>query len=205
MAFLNGLNIEHYEIGRPASSRTAVTVALLVDPLNNGWRDYGLRVRFWRTLGLLNEFELPASVLLNADAALKYPEIVTAGSKRDWVFLGHGRKNSRVWVGLDIATERRVLHRIAVDLADATGRAPRGWPGTAPTETENKAALLAGFGFTHSLDWTADDEPSPMTVPSGRFILVPYSIKIKEISGFDDMWLTTTVDIASWYFDHRYD
>lgn len=261
-----GLNIEHYEIGRPATSRTAVTAALPVDPLNYGWRDYGVRVGFWRTLGLLDKFELPASVLLNADAALKYPEIVQAGVERDWAFLGHGRTNSRLWVGLDIETERRELHRIAVDLTEATGRAPRGWLGPALTETENTAALLAELGFTYSLDWTADDEPFPMNVPTGRFISVPYSIEIndipvfvdqgltpaqftgmivdhfevmheeaasrpgavfclalhpfltgqpfrhkhltealKEISGFDDVWYTTTDEIASWYLDNYYD
>jgi allantoinase len=261
-----GLNIEHYEIGRPATSRTTATAGLPFDPLNYGWRDYGARVGFWRTLGLLDKYELPASVLLNADAALRYPEIVKAGVERDWAFLGHGRTNSRLWTGLDIETERRELQRIALELTRATGRAPRGWLGPALTETENTVALLAELGFTYSLDWTADDEPFPMNAPAGKFISVPYSIEINdvpvfvdqgltpaqftqmivdqfevmheeavsrpgavfclslhtflvgqpfrhkhlaealmEITGFDDVWYTTSDEIASWYLENYYD
>lgn len=266
MACYVGLNIEHFVMGKHATSRTAVTAGLPYDPLNYGWRDYGLRVGFWRTLGLLDELGWPASVLLNADAALRYPEVVAAGVSRGWAFLGHGRTNSELWTGIEPDDERVALQKLTADLTGATGSAPRGWLGPAFTETPSTLALLAENGFTYSLDWNADDQPFPMSVPGARFISVPYTIEVnditafigqdvtprqftemivdqfevmyeeaarrpgsvfsvalhpfitgqpfrhkwlanafREIAGRDDVWYTTTDEVAAWYLENHYD
>lgn len=266
MACYVGINVEHFIMGRHATARTAVTAGLPYDPLNYGWRDYGARVGFWRTLGLLDELGWPASVLLNADAATRYPEVVRAGVDRGWAFLGHGRTNSELWTGLELEDERAALRRLTAELTEATGKAPRGWLGPAFTETPNTLGLLAENGFTYSLDWNADDQPFPLTVSGARFISVPYTIEVnditahigqdltakqfatmvvdqfevmyeeaaarpgsvfsvalhpfvtghpfrhrelapafREIAGRDDVWYTTTDDVAQWYLDNHYD
>jgi allantoinase len=41
IAFYIGLNIEHFEIDKPATSIFGATAAFVPDPLNYGWRDYG--------------------------------------------------------------------------------------------------------------------------------------------------------------------
>ncbi|MFI5614148.1 polysaccharide deacetylase family protein [Amycolatopsis sp. NPDC051903] len=190
MACYVAVNVEHFEPGRPSTSRTSVTAGLPVDPLNHGWRDYGARIGFWRLLRAIDAHELPVSALLNSDAAERYPEIVAAGRERGWAFLGHGRTNSRLWTGLDPETERAELTAIRDVLTEATGSAPRGWLGPALTETEHTVDLLAELGFTYSLDWIADDFPFPIEVSSGvPFASVPYSIEINDIPVFVDQGL----------------
>jgi hypothetical protein len=44
VAFHLVMNIEHFRLDLPATSTTGVTVGLVPDALNYGWRDYGVRV-----------------------------------------------------------------------------------------------------------------------------------------------------------------
>lgn len=192
MACYIGLNIEHFHLGKPSTCRTPITNHLPVDPLNYGWRDYGVRVGFWRILEALDEVGAAGSVLLNADAAVRYPAIVNAGVERGWAFLGHGHTNSDLWTGMTPERERDALSDIVTTLTTATGQAPKGWLGPALTETAQSVELLRENGFTYSLDWAADDQPFPMGDEHRRFISVPYSIEINDIPAFVDQGLTPT-------------
>jgi peptidoglycan/xylan/chitin deacetylase (PgdA/CDA1 family) len=190
MAVYLAVNIEHFDLGRRATSRTSVTADLPVDPLNHGWRDYGARVGFWRMLDAIDRFQLPVSTLLNADAALAYPEIVAEGRDRGWAFLGHGRSNSELWTGFDEATERAKLERIVEVLESTTGSSPNGWLGPALTETSHTIPLLAEHGFSYTLGWVADDQPVPVDAGGVPFASVPYSIEVNDIPVFIDQALT---------------
>lgn len=185
-----GLNIEHFHMGRPATSVSPLTAGLAVDPMNFGWRDYGTRVGIWRMIELLDELDLKASVLLNSEVCDEYPQIVAAGVERDWAWLGHGITNSSLWTGMGAEEERALLRGIVATITRATGRAPRGWLGPALTETENSLTLLSELGFTYSLDWIADDQPFPLDAGGAPFISVPYSIEVNDIPAFLDRGMT---------------
>ncbi|MDQ6821789.1 MAG: polysaccharide deacetylase family protein [Actinomycetota bacterium] len=265
-AFYIGLNVEHFHLGRPSTSVTPLTATLAVDPMNFGWRDYGTRVGIWRMIELLDELGLRASVLLNSEVCENYPQIVAAGVKRNWAWLGHGVTNSTLWTGMEPDDERDLLRGIVDTITEATGQSPRGWLGPALTETEHTPALLAELGFTYSLDWVADDQPFPLEVRGRRFMSVPYSVEVNDIPafldrgmtaaafgqaivdhlellraesgrrpggvlgvalhpflinqpsrhrylaqalervrGFDDVWFTTSDDVAAWYLENYYD
>ena len=62
VAFYIGLNIEHFEFGKPATSIYGGTAHLVPDPLNHGWRDYSPRVGVWRMMDLLDKYGIRASV-----------------------------------------------------------------------------------------------------------------------------------------------
>lgn len=264
LAFYIGLNVESYVPGIKGMGLVP-PFALPLDPMNQSWRDYGARVGIWRMIDLLDELELPASVLLNSDVCRTYPQIIEAGRARGWTWLGHGETNSRLWTDMAADEEARRLDGIVADLTTAGGRPPRGWLGPAFSETENTLALLGERGFTYSLDWAADDQPFPLDVEGHRMISVPYSAEIndigafllwhwtpeqfaqairdqfemlhreaqrrpglvmalclhpfiintpfrhrhlekvlREIRGHDDVWFTTTDDIAAHYLDHHY-
>src|SRR5438445_183690 len=94
VAFYVGVNIEHYEVDKPSTSIFAGTAMLKPDPLNYGWRDYGVRVGIWRMIEALDRYKLRASVLLNSDVCRHYPQIIEAGKARDWAWLAHGKNNS---------------------------------------------------------------------------------------------------------------
>jgi allantoinase len=180
VAFYVGLNIEHFRIDLPSTSQTPVTVGLVPDPINYGWRDYGVRVGIWRCIDLLDRVGMRASVNLNAEVCEQYPQIIRAGVERDWAWIGHGTTNSILHTGMELEEERAFLAEMHATVAQATGRSPRGWLGPALTETFNTPALLAELGYTYLLDWCADDQPFPLNVPG--MISVPYSVDINDIT-----------------------
>lgn len=265
MAFYIGLNIESYAPGMKGIGLVP-PLAMPLDPMNQSWRDYGVRVGVWRMIDLLDELDMPASVLLNSDVCRDYPQIIEAGRARNWTWLGHGVTNSRLWTDIEAAEEAVLLDGIVADLTAAGGRPPRGWLGPAFSETVNTLELLADRGFTYALDWAADDQPFPLEVDGRRMISVPYSAEINDIGGFllwhwtpeqfaqmvldqfellyreaqtrpgivmplclhpfiinvpfrhlylervlreirrhDDVWFTTTDEIAAYYYEHHYD
>jgi allantoinase len=182
VAFYLGLNIEHYVIDRPSTSTSPATVGLTPDPMNYGWRDYGVRVGVWRAIELLDRLGLPASVLLNSDVCRFYPQIMAAIGERDWVCLGHGQNNSTLQTGMDEDAERDYLTEMVRVIEATTGSRPRGWLGPALTETFNTPRLLRELGFSYVVDWCNDDQPYPLNVDG--MIAVPYAQQLNDISLF---------------------
>ena len=184
LAFWIGLNIEHFELDKPSTSIFGGTAMLQPDPLNYGWRDYGVRVGIWRMMETLDRFGIRASVLLNSEVCERYPAIIEEGNKRNWIWLAHGKNNSTFQTGMELEEERRYLTEVVDTIKRATGKQPRGWLGPALTETFNTPDLLAELGVEYILDWCNDDQPFPMKVKQGRMIGVPYSIEVNDIPAF---------------------
>jgi allantoinase len=184
VAFYLGVNVEYFEVGKPALALDQRTQALPPDPLNFGWRDYGTRVGIWRLMDLLDQVGMRATVLLNSDICAAQPEIVEAGCERDWVWLAHGRNNSILQDFPNEHEERAYLTEVVETIERATGARPKGWLGPALTETFDTPRLLAELGLTYVLDWGNDDQPYPLDVPGGRMISVPYSSEINDIRLF---------------------
>ena len=182
VAFYVGLNVEHFHVDRPSTSVYEATSALVPDPLNYGWRDYGARVAIWRLIESLDRHGVRASVLLNSEVGERYPQIIEAGLSRDWAWLAHGQTNSTLHTDLSADEERGVLTDIVDTIEKAVGRRPRGWMGPGLTETFNTPALLAEHGLTYVLDWTNDDQPYPLNVPG--MLSVPYSVELNDIGVF---------------------
>src|ERR1700759_1626521 len=149
VAFYVGLNVEHFELDRPSTSIWEGTSALVPDPLNYGWRDYGPRVAIWRLMETLDRHGLRASVLLNSDVAERYPQIIEAGRARDWAWLAHGKNNSILHTGIDREAERAVLSEVVTVVERATGQRPRGWLGPGLSETFHTPELLAELGVRY--------------------------------------------------------
>src|SRR6266851_2551522 len=184
VAFWVGLNIEHYEVDKPSTSIFGGTAGLQPDPLNYGWRDYGVRVGIWRMIDVLDKYRMRASVLLNADVCERYPQIVAEGVKRNWAWLAHGKNNSIFEAGMTLDEERAYLKAVVETISRATGQHPKGWLGPALTETFNTPEVLAELGLSYLLDWCNDDQPFPLNVNAGRMISVPYSIEMNDVSLF---------------------
>ena len=182
IAFYVGLNVEHFEVDKPSTSIWAGTAHLMPDPLNHGWRDYGARVGFWRLVDAFDRIGLGASVLLNADVCDRYPQIIEAGRQRDWAWLAHGKNNSILHTDMTPAEERVALTESIGTIEAATGRRPRGWMGPGLSETFETPRLLQELGLSYVLDWCADDQPFPLTVPG--VISVPYAIELNDIPLF---------------------
>jgi peptidoglycan/xylan/chitin deacetylase (PgdA/CDA1 family) len=179
-----GLNVEHYQYGQQALSLAPFTAQLVPDPLNYGWRDYGVRSGIWRLTELLDKHGFRASAITNAAVFEHYPQIVEAGVERGWAWVGHGNDNSAWWVGMDRAAETAAVTEIVKRFTSATGAAPRGWLGPALTSTENTLEVLAELGFSYSLDWANDDQPYRFTTETGGLASLPYSSEVNDIPAF---------------------
>jgi allantoinase len=182
VAFYVGLNIEHFEVDKPSTSIFGGTAMLVPDPLNYGWRDYGVRVGIWRMIEALDKYKMRASVLLNADVCARYPQIIEAGKQRKWAWCGHGKNNSIFQTGMNVDDERKALQDMISTVSKATGQPVKGWLGPALSETFETPRLLKELGLTYVLDWCADDQPFPLNVPG--MMSVPYSIEINDITLF---------------------
>ncbi len=182
VAFYVGLNIEHFEVDKPSTSIWSGTSHLRPDPLNFGWRDYGARVGIWRLTDTLDKYGLRASALLNSDVCMHYPQIIEAGRQRNWAWLAHGKNNSILQADMNLEDERIFLQDVVETIAAATGRRPKGWMGPGLTETFESPRILKDLGLTYVLDWCADDQPFPLSVPG--MISVPYSVELNDIALF---------------------
>lgn len=182
VAFYIGLNVEHFEMDKPSTSIWSDTSHLVPDPLNYGWRDYGVRVGIWRVAEILDRSGIRASVLLNSDVCERHPQIIRLGRERNWAWLAHGKTNSMLHTGMQPDEERRCLVGIVETIARATEQRPRGWMGPGLTETFNTPKLLHELGLSYVLDWCADDQPFPLNLPG--MISVPYSVELNDVLMF---------------------
>ncbi len=188
VAFYVGLNVEHFELGKPSTSLIDATSELVPDALNYGWRDYGPRVAIWRLIESFDRHGIRPSVLLNSDVAPRYPQIIEAGLERDWAWLAHGKTNSILHTDMTEDEERAALAEIVGTIEEATGKLPRGWMGPALTETTSTPRLLAELGLSYVLDWTNDDQPYRLNVPG--MLSVPYTVEVNDLGMFTIQGMT---------------
>ena len=125
---------------------------------------------------------------LNSDVTIEYPQIIKAGTERNWAWLAHGRNNSTLQAGMPAGEERAYLANVAETIEQATGSRSRGWLGPALTETQQTPQLLAELGLKYLLDWTNDDQPYWLNVPG--MLSVPYSVELNDLGLFTMRGLT---------------
>lgn len=111
VAFYVGVALEHYLIDKPSTSIFGGTALLQPDPLNYGWRDYGMRVGIWRMFESLERHGIRGTALLNSDVCARYPEVIEAGRSRGWAWVAHGRDNSTFQAFSTRADEQSYLTR----------------------------------------------------------------------------------------------
>jgi peptidoglycan/xylan/chitin deacetylase (PgdA/CDA1 family) len=179
-------NIEHFLFDRPSTSITAVTTQFVPDVLNYAWRDYGTRVGIWRMMDVMERYGVKGTVALNADVCERYPQIIAAGNKLGWEWMGHGKNNSSLLAKIGEDEERALIGGVVKTITSGTGKAPRGWLGPALTETHNTLDLLAEAGIDYIADWVNDEQPYPVRVKKGKMTSIPYSVEINDIPAFLD-------------------
>ncbi len=179
LAFYVALNIEHFAfgagIGMDPSRREGQQ-----NSRNFAWRDYGNRIGNWRLFEILDELELPASILLNSEVCHHYPEIVEKIKARGDDVLGHGRSNAEVLRGMWEADEANAVKQCTETIAQHVGVRPTGWMGPGALESGITPDLLREAGYTHLLDWPVDDQPIWMQTRAGPLLSVPYPMELND-------------------------
>jgi hypothetical protein len=57
-------------------------------------RDYGNRVGIWRLTEVLSRYGIRASAALHSEVCDHHPEIIEAGGKLGWEWIGHNQTNA---------------------------------------------------------------------------------------------------------------
>ncbi|NMJ44266.1 polysaccharide deacetylase family protein [Roseomonas sp. JC162] len=180
LAVYLGVNLEHFAFGEGLGAELAPG-GPHPDVLNFAWRDYGNRVGAWRLIELLDEFALPATVLLNSAMYDYAPALVAAHRARGDEIAGHGRTNSERQSVLPEEEERRLIAESTAAILRHEGRAPRGWLSPWIAESHATPDLLAEAGYAYTLNWCADDAPIWMRTSSGRLLAIPYPQEINDV------------------------
>jgi peptidoglycan/xylan/chitin deacetylase (PgdA/CDA1 family) len=183
LAFYVALNIEHFAFGAgsgmtPTNSGGAQTSRIYA------WRDYGNRVGNWRLFEILDGLKWPASILLNSDVCLHYPDIIEKIRARGDDVLGHGRTNSEQMQMYWEEDEARIIKEVTETIEKHVGKKPTGWMGPAALESNLTPDLLKEAGYTHLLDWPVDDQPIWMRTRSGPLLSVPYPLEMNDATKF---------------------
>lgn len=140
--------------------------------------EYGSRAGFWRLWRLFRSRKIPVTVFGVATALARHPEVADAMAEADWEIACHGLK----WIDYrDFAREAEKAHMdeaIRIHTA-VTGTRPRGWyTGRSSPHTLD---LAIEAGMTYLADSYADDLPYWITEPSGRGLVVPYTLDANDM------------------------
>jgi peptidoglycan/xylan/chitin deacetylase (PgdA/CDA1 family) len=180
LAVYIGLNLEHFAFGEGLGAELAPG-GPQPDVLNYAWRDWGNRVGAWRMLELLDELDLPATVLANSEMYAYAPELMAAFRARGDEIAGHGRTNSERQSTMNEAEERAMIAEATATIAGAEGATPEGWLSPWIAESPVTPDLLAEAGYRYTLNWCMDDQPVWMRTRAGRILSVPYPQEVNDI------------------------
>jgi allantoinase len=181
LAVYVGFNLEHFAYGEglgacigPASPQP--------DVLNYSWREYGNRVGAWRCLELFDQLNIPTGALINTALIEHCPELLRALVERGDEFIGHGHSNSFRQSNLTEGEERELLAGCRQRIEDFCGKPPTGWLSPWISESNSTSDLLAEEGYTYTLNWCHDDQPTRLNTRSGKSLwAVPYPQEVNDI------------------------
>jgi peptidoglycan/xylan/chitin deacetylase (PgdA/CDA1 family) len=172
-------NIEFYELHAPRGSAWPRPEP---DVFHYSSRDYGNRVGVWRVFDVLDEFDVRASVSLNAGVCERLPEIADACVARGWELFSHGVYNTQRISGLTESEVDVVIGESVRLIAERSGSPVRGFLAPALSATETMFDLLPRHGIWYTVDLVPDDRPVPiLTRDASRLIALPYSAELNDV------------------------
>src|SRR5882672_1134241 len=176
------VNVEEWAIERPMP-RTVLPPPygqpLQPDLPNWAWHEYGMRVGFWRFIEVLKNYQLKATLALNASVIKGYPPVVKAALDAGWEFMGHGLVQRPMH---HLEDQKKDIRDAIGAIRQFTGKAPRGWESPGLTETFETIDLLAAEGIEYVADWVLDDQPCEIETASGPVVSVPYTVEMNDIA-----------------------
>jgi hypothetical protein len=143
---------------------------------------YGLRAGLFRLTKVLDKYELPVTVAMDATVAQKYPYVVEHCKARGWEFVGRGLlANYPLGNRLDAGDARSYIDRSLEAVERRVGVRPRGWFGHDYLETVDTPSILGELGVEYVLDWPNDEQPYPMKARDGKLISLPTLLELDDV------------------------
>jgi hypothetical protein len=158
---------------------------------------YGLRNGLFRVMKVLDKYQLPVTVAIDAAVAQNYPFVVQQCKSRGWEFIGRGLlANYPLGNRLDANDAKTYIQRSLNAVEHSTGVRPRGWYGADYLETIETPDVLAELGVEYVLDWPNDEQPYPMKVSKGSLISLPTLLEL------DDVYAQEHRKLTVWQWEH---
>ena len=181
LAVYLGFNLEHFAFGEGLGARIGPP-SPEPDVLNHGWREYGNRVGAWRCLELFDSLGLSTGALINTALYDHCPELLRAVQLRGDELIGHGHSNAERQGDYSELGERALLERCRDRITGESGIAPAGWLSPWISESAVTPDLLVETGYSYTLNWCHDDQPTRMRTRTGTSLwAVPYPQELNDI------------------------
>jgi hypothetical protein len=181
LAVYFALCVEHFSYGESGLGLSYSPGIPHPNTYNWAWREYGNRVGGWRLLDLFTQQGVRPTMLVNTECYEHCPELIDAYREVGTEFVAHGRTNSVAPNDLDESDEREMISQIFETMSRHEGKPPGGWmsPGANPSAVTED--LLAETGFTYTLDWPMDDQPTWLRTRGGPLLSVPYPHEVNDV------------------------
>lgn len=151
-----------------------------------GGRDYGNRVGVFRFMEVFAKFGFRPTAALNSEICDVCPQIVEAGTRNGWEWMGHNRTNTIQLHDMSSAEqEAELIHDVLGRIEKETGTRPKGWLSSGRQQSWRSLELLAEAGCTFTADWSNDDQPVRMKAGNKTVVCLPYGTGISDKSAFE--------------------
>lgn len=181
LAVYIGFNLEHFAFGKGLGACIGPTSAP-PDVLNYAWREYGNRVGAWRCLELFTQLAMPVGAIVNTALYEHCPALVAAFTQRGDELIAHGHTNAVRQSDYSEEEERALLAGCRERIAQRSGTAPSGWLSPWIAETRTTPDLLSETGYSYTLNWCHDDQPTLLRTRSGQPLWsIPYPQELNDI------------------------
>ena len=178
------------------------------DPCRDSHFEYGTRVGYWRIIGLLEAFAIPATLNACGRAVERSPWLARDAVERGHEIACHGWRWER-HAGMSESHERATIARAAAAIHAATGTPPTGWHTRSAPSANTRRLLIEHGGFTYDSDGYADDLPYyvPCYVDERprRQLVLPYSFDTNDMHFHQGMQRFTTAAHFAEYVIDAYD
>lgn len=176
------MNIEYWPFERPMPRGILPAPhgaqASLPDVPNFSWVEYGLRSGMPRVLRMLQDRNIRASALINAQVVDVYPSLANAVLDAGWEMVGHGWFQQSL---KQVENEEQTI-RMSLDKLEAfSGKRPRAWLGPGLGETDATIELLAANGIQFLHDWVIDDLPFWINTDDKPIVGLPYTFDLNDV------------------------
>jgi peptidoglycan/xylan/chitin deacetylase (PgdA/CDA1 family) len=157
--------------------------------------EYGSRAGIWRLLGILREFEVPATVFACGRALEWNPRVAEALIRAGHEVACHGYR-WRGTVGMAPREELLEIRRGLDSIEQTTGVRPVGWY-VRDGITERTRDLLFAEGVLYDSNSYSDDLPYFVPVEGGQHLVVPYAGDTNDARFWGHPSLSTADDFAT--------
>ena len=172
------LNVEHSTLNE-GYGHTFTQQQIASDLKNYSWREYGLRVGFWRLLKLFEHYDIPLSFLVNADILTEYPSITKVLQHNH--ILAHGKTNAEYPQDYTHIEEKKIIQGVADTFKQRIGYLPKGWLSPWLSIKPRTLDILHDVGFEYVLDLLMDDIPVKIQTPNKKHLWsLPYALETND-------------------------